>query len=803
MMIVVAFFFAYDQPRENVELDLHIFDSNMNYCFFRKLSVFFVLLCVSFVAMAQCTIKGVLYDDNNGEAVPFANVVLDGTTHGASTDLNGFFLINRVAPGTYTLRVRFVGYEEYVEVVTLAKNQTLLKNIKLKPAATLLQDVVITDSRAEERRIQTQVSVEKITSSQIQQMPSIGGQADLAQYLQVLPGVNSTGDQGGQLYVRGGSMIQNLCLLDGMIVYNPFHSIGLYSIFETDVIHNADVYTGGFGAEYGGRLSSVMDITTRDGNKKRHSGKIGLNTFGASLVLEGPLKREREESKSTITYLLTAKNSFLSQSSGVFYPYVEGGLPYDFLDLYGKLSINSGTGSKINFFGFRFDDRVDGYQAIADYHWRNYGVGTNFVLVTGSSALLDGTIAYSDYRINLDDASGVEKFSSISGFNMSINVTNFYGANRLKYGIGMEGYSTEYQYCNEYNIKTAYPRENTNNISLYITYKWKAGKWLIDPGLRYVYYNSLSEGSLEPRLAVKYNASDRLRFKFAGGLYSQIFLDARSDNDIVNLFNGFLTSHGLNKPDSFKGEDASSCVQKAQHLVFGVEYDLTKHLNVNLEGYWKNFDQLYNSNRNKMFDRNDAAYQEGLYQKEQYYLTDFIIENGTAYGVDLSLCYDAERLYLWATYSLGFVNRTDEKQTYTPHYDRRHTVNLLATYALGEHREWELSARWSFGSGFPFTETQGVYEQMRSEDIGFDYTSSNGEYGVYYADIYGGRLPNYHRLDIGVKRKISLGKRSMLELSLGATNVYNRKNMFYFNRMTFERVDQLPILYSLGAVFSF
>lgn len=776
-------------------------------CFFFCIFSFLTLL-----VSAQCTVKGVLYDETNGEAVPFANVVLDGTKHGAATDLNGFFVITKIPAGTYTLRIRYVGYEEYEETITLGKNQTITRNITLKSTATMLKDVVITDNRAEERRVQTQVSVEKISSSQIQQMPSIGGQADLAQYLQVLPGVNSTGDQGGQLYVRGGSMIQNLCLLDGMVVYNPFHSIGLYSIFETDVILNADVYTGGFGAEYGGRLSSVMDITTRDGNKKRHGGKVGLNTSGASLILEGPLKKERQGSKSTITYLLTAKGSLLSKTANVVYPYIEGGLPFDFLDLYGKISFNSGTGSKINFFGFRFDDQVLGYQAISDYHWKNYGLGTNFALMTGSSALLEGTLAYSNYRITLNDAPqvatstvGTEQFSSISGFTMSLNVTNFYGANKLKYGLGVEAYATDYLSYNEYHIKTEYPKNSTNNISAYITYKINTGKFLIDPGLRYVFYNAMGEGSLEPRIAAKYNASDKLRFKLAAGLYSQIFLDARSDYDIVNLFNGFLTGVNLNKPDTFRGETLTTALQKAWHLVVGAEYDITSHLNVNLEGYIKNFSQLFNANHNKMYDRNDEAYTtEGSpYYQDQYYLTDFMIEQGKAYGVDFSLCYDAERLYLWATYSLGWVKRSDEIQTYTPHYDRRHTINLLATYALGEQREWELSARWSFGSGFPYTQTQGIYEQIGMSSIGVDYPSANGSYGIYYGELYGGRLPNYHRLDLGIKRKISIGKRSMLELNAGATNVYNRKNMFYFNRMTFERVDQLPILYSLGATFSF
>lgn len=756
-------------------------------------------------AQAQCTVKGVLYDDDNGEAIPYANVVLDGTSHGAATDLNGFFLINRIPAGSYTLRVRYVGYEEHTESITLSGRQTLTLNIKLKSRARQLQSVVITESRSEERKVQTQVSVEKITAKQIQQMPSIGGQSDLAQYLQVLPGVNSTGDQGGQLYIRGGSMIQNLCMLDGMIVYNPFHAIGLYSVFETDMILNANIYTGGFGAEYGGRLSSVMDITTRDGNKRRQSGKVGVNTFGASMLLEGPLKKETDKDKSTISYILSAKNSYLSKSSGTFYPYIESGLPYDFLDLYGKLSINSGSGSKINFFGFRFDDSVSNYHSLNDYHWRNYGFGSNFVLVTGTSSLLEGTLAYSDYKITLDDGSGRDQRSGIKGFNMNIGVTNFYGGNKLHYGIAMEQYSTDYSYYNAYNLRTT-QEEHTNNISAYLTYHAQWGNLLFDPGVRYIFYSSLSEGSIEPRLALKYNATDRLRFKLAAGLYSQVFLDARSDNDIVNLFSGFLTGSGdLNKPSTFRGEEIEGCVQRAQHVVLGAEYDITRHLNVNAEVYFKHFHHLLNSNHNKMYDRMDAAYTTpgSPYYIDLYYMTDYMIEDGVAYGLDLSLCYDVERLYVWATYSLGNVERTDELMTYHPHYDRRHTVNLMVTYALGDQREWELSARWSFGSGFPFTQTQGVYEQPSSGRISQNYTTAQGTYGIYYAELYGGRLPSYHRLDMGVKRKFSIGTRSVLEVNLGVTNVYNRKNMFYFDRMTFERVDQLPFLWSAGMSFSF
>ena len=761
----------------------------------KRLLVFSIYILFFCIIQGQ-TVKGVLTDEATGEAIPFANVVLDGTRYGAATDLNGFFLINKMPAGDYTLRVRFVGYQEFSEPITIGKGQTIVRNISLKSESKTLKTVVVTDSRIEERKIQTQVSVEKITASQIQQMPSIGGTSDLAQYLQVLPGINSTGDQGGQLYIRGGSMIQNLCLLDGMIVYNPFHSIGLYSIF---------VYSAGFGAEYGGRLSSVMDITTRDGNKKRHTGKLGLNTFGASVLLEGPLKKETANSRTTITYLLSAKNSFLSKTSSLLYPYLESSLPFDFLDLYGKLSINSGAGSKINFFGFRFDDDVTGYQALADYHWRNYGLGTNFMLVTGSSSILEGHVAYSDYTINLNDSSKMEKYSRINGFNMGLDITNFIGSNRLKYGLSIEGYATDYNFYNFYGIHSE-QNEHTNNLSAYGTYKIAANKWLIDPGLRYIFYSSLNAGSFEPRIAAKYNATDNFRLKMAGGLYSQIFLDSRSDNDIVNLFNGILSGTGsLNRPTSFRGNPVKDCIQRAQHIVVGAEYDFSKHFTGNAEIYLKHFSNLLNSNRNKMYDRDDDSYgPTGAYAKPEYLLTDFIIETGTAYGFDVSLCYDIDWLYFWATYSLGWVKRSDEIQTYTPHYDRRHTINLLGTLRLGETHEWEISGRWSFGSGFPFTQTQGMYENIRFEGgIATDYPFINGVYGIAYGELYAGRLPNYHRFDLSAKRRFSIGKRSILDVNLSVTNLYNRNNIFYFDRLTYTRVDQLPIMWSLGMTFNF
>ncbi|MBQ6683713.1 MAG: TonB-dependent receptor [Bacteroidales bacterium] len=760
---------------------------------------FILLLAIFALPLSAQTVKGVLTDDETGEAIPFANVVLDKTRYGVATDINGFYLINKMPEGTYTLRVRFVGYQEYTEEITIEKKQTIVRNIKLKPDKKMLDEVKVTDNRIEERKIQTQVSVEKITSTQIQQMPSIGGTADLAQYLQILPGISSTGDQGGQLYIRGGSMVQNLCLLDGMTVYNPFHSIGLYSIFETDIILNADVYSAGYGAQYGGRISSVMDINTRDGNKKRHGGKLSLNTFGANILLEGPIKKETSESPFTISYLLSAKNSFLSRSSKFLY---NQSLPFDFLDLYGKVSVNSGSGSKVNLFGFRFDDQVIGYQSLANFHWQNYGLGTNFMIVTGSSSILEGHLAYSDYKIKMTNQ--FEDSSGINNFNMGLDVTNFVGSNRLKYGLDMQLASTYLSYHNSYNRLIYFSPVSTTSIAAYITYKIATGKWLIDPGFRLIFYD-IGVASPEPRISAKYNISDLFRLKMAAGLYSQNYIDTRSDNDIVNLFSGFINANANVFPDSFRSNTANTCIQRSQHVVLGAEYDFTTHLTTNMEFYFKNFNQLLNLNSNKMFDENDAAYKPGgAYEKPEFYLSNYVVESGFSYGMDLSFCYDIDWLYLWATYSLGWVHRNNGVFTYHPHYDRRHTINLLTTIRLGELHEWEISGRWSYGSGFPFTQTQGVYENVSFADgINTDFTRTNGIYGVVYGDYYAGRLPNYHRLDLSVKRKFSIGKRSILEVNASVTNVYNRNNIFYFDRLTFTRIDQLPFMWSAGLTFRF
>ncbi len=775
----------------------------------RNIFTFFIsLFLVSFFlvtssAYAQhATVRGFVYEKESGEPVIFTNVYLAGTTYGAATDVNGYFAVSRIPPGSYTLMVTYLGFDTLRIEVTLRPDEIVLKKLFLTKGSFMLEQVQVTASKSE-ARTKTNTSVIKITPKQIRKLPTVGGQPDLAQYLQVLPGVVFTGDQGGQLYIRGGSPIQNKVLLDGMIVYNPFHSIGLFSVFDTEILRNADVYTGGFGAEYGGRISSIMDITTRDGNKSRISGNVGASTFGANVMIEGPIKRMKDDGKGSSSFIFSAKNSYLEQSSQIFYDYVnEDGLPFNYLDLYGKISLLGGNGNKVNFFGYNYTDRVNNYRAISDYHWESYGGGSNFLLIpSGSPVLIEGHFSYSSYKIALEEANTAPRTSLINGFNMGFDFTYFIGKDELKYGIELLGFSTDYVFSNSLGVKVS-QSQNTTELSTYVKYKKTVGKWLIEPGFRLQWYASLSDVSPEPRLALKYNATDNFRIKFAGGLYSQNLISAHSDRDIVNLFNGFLSGPD-NLPDTFNGEPVKHNLQKSEHLILGFELDLSSKFTTNIEGYYKNFSQLTNINRQKLFDEDEYPDMPDVITK------DFIIENGYAEGIDFTLKYDDRNLYIWIVYSLGYVLRRYEDlngdlQSYNPHYDRRHNINIVVNYVFGAKRDWEVNGRWNFGSGFPFTMTQGYYpENTFSDGIYTDYTTTNEDLGIIYDDINSGRLSTYHRLDAGIKKKFTFNRYTRLEINAGVTNVYDRENIFYVDRISGEKINQLPIMPSMGFIFFF
>ncbi|MBN1199560.1 MAG: TonB-dependent receptor [Bacteroidales bacterium] len=768
-------------------------------------NLFCVLLSTPLLAQFG-TIRGFVYEEETGEPVIFTNVYLYKTSMGAPTDENGYFAITRIPPGDYILMVTYIGFDSIQIPLTVKGNELITQKLYLKSASLNLGEVSISAAR-QDRQSETQTSIIKVTPKEIQKIPAMGGQPDLAQYLTVLPGVIFSGDQGGQLYIRGGPPVQNKVLYDGMIVYNPFHSIGLFSVFDVDILKNVDVYTGGFNADYGGRISSIMDISTRDGNKNRFGGKFDISTFGAKALLEGPIARQKNENSASASFILSIKNSYLDKSSEIFYSYMDQKLPYSFLDIYGKISINAPNGSKVNLFGFDFTDRatLQGYnfdnsvltEVPVDYNWSSYGGGGNFIVIPGKSAvLLEGNFAYSYYKVNMDEPNKAPRSSSIAGFNGGLQFTYFFGKNALKYGIELSGYKTVFDFYNSLN-RNIDITQNSTEIDLFVKYKWIVGKFIFEPGIRAQYYASLSTFSPEPRLAIKYNVAKNFRLKAAGGYYTQNLISTTNDLDVVNLFYGFLTGPE-NLPKEFDGKEVKNKLQQAWHAILGFEWDITDNLSINVEAYYKYYPQLTNLNRNKLYEDTEANADQPDYLKK-----DFIIETGDAEGIDFSVKYDLRNFHFWGTYSLGYIHRFDGVSTYVPPFDRRHNVNLMGTYAFGKTKTWELNLRYNYGSGFPFTPTQGYFEELFFTDIGTPVTITNGSLGILYGDYNSHRLTYYSRLDIDLKKSFHFGKRMKLDIDASVTNLLNEKNVFYVDRITNTVVYQLPILPSLGLSFSF
>jgi hypothetical protein len=752
-----------------------------------------IFLCFALLSIAQkgATVRGNVYDQINGQPIPFANVILRGTSVGATTDPNGFFQISNAPEGVQTLVTTFIGYDSVVLEINLTEGGILYKGIYMSVAAKNL-DVVEVSGRKEKARTTAQVSQISITPKQLKQLPSVGGEPDIAQYLTVLPGIISSGDQGGQIFIRGGSPIQNKILLDGMTIFNPFHSIGFFSVFETETIRSVDVLTGGFNAEYGGRVGAVVDIKTKEGNKKRLSGLISGSPFQAKVMLEGPLVKLKEEDGSSLSFILTGKQSILPQTSKTLYKYASrdsvNGLPFDFKDYYGKISFVASGGSKINIFGFNHNDAVT-YPNVAQYDWKTTGYGANFTLVpAGLKMIIGGGLTYSSYNINLKERDPRSRSNVVTSFAATLDFTIPGRNSELKYGAEVSGFSTEFKFPSPLGFTFDQTR-NTSEIAGFVRYRKSSKRLVLEPSLHLHGYTTLGESTIEPRFAAKLNATDNFRFKFSGGLFSQNLIASVSEKDVVNLFVGFLSGPDEQFKRLNTTEKAESRLQKAWHAVGGFEIDVNKHLELNIEGYIKKFTQLIDLNRLKKASSDD----------------NYVTEEGDAKGLDVSMRYENNGLSLWSTYSLTFVNRFDGVQEYPTNFDRRHNINLLGTYAFGKNKSWEFSARWNFGTGFPFTLTQGFYGSIPpSTGVGSDILTTNPDLGVIYSDKRnGGRLPDYHRLDISLRKAIEFTKFIKLDIVASATNAYDRSNIFYFDRISYSRVNQLPILPSLAATLRF
>ena len=767
----------------------------------------------SLSALAQSgQIRGRVVNEQ-GEPLVGAAIFIPSLRMGAYANEDGIFSLIKVPAGTHEVLGIYFGYDTAAVSVEMGAGKIETIRMVLSERVVYTDEVQIVARQAGKiEKSKVDLGKVEITAEEINLLPSLGS-PDLAQYLQVLPGVVFTGDQGGQLYIRGGTPIQNLTLLDGMYIYSPFHSIGVFSVFDPDYIRSVDVYSAAFPAEFGGRVSSVIDIHTRTGSLTGLKGKVNVNPFTAGVLLEGPLGKSKQSGGGT-SFLFSARNNFMDQTSKTFYPYVNDstGLPYNFLDLYGKMTFTDGV-NFANIFGFRQTDNVN-LQFPADIGWRAGGGGANFSLLPSqAAAILSGNFAYSSYSTSLRSQSeNFPRKSGISGFNGGLDVSYILNSiDELSFGVVFLGFATDYTFTNSSGFITEQKANNTE-AAIYGKYKKvihakaQAGEQkgfqraVIEPSVRLHYFNDQTHFAFEPRLRAKLNFPG-LSFSAATGMFTENLMAATSDRDVVNLFQGFLSA-----PDRLANRLKDHNLQTAWHALGGVEVELARNLSTQVEGWYKDFTQLTNINRDKIFPDEP----------------DFITETGVAYGLDLVLKYQSPRIYLYGNYGWAKVTRDDGIRVYPTVFDRRHTANLVAAWrsakleAMGENNrlikpkfnesKWEVSLRWTLGSGFPFTQTQGYFEKLDflGQGAQTDITTQNGNLGIILSsDLNTGRLPYYHRLDFSAKRRWLFNNAILLEANASVINVYDRDNIFYFDRVRFEAVYQLPVIPSLGITAKF
>jgi hypothetical protein len=775
----------------------------------KKLFFLFIVF-VGFNLNAQdYSIRGFVYDDGNMEPISDIKIKLlkqdSSVIAGAYTNLNGGFLIPKLSKGAYILKVEVGGFKKsFVNVEITEKQKIYDVQFKLIRSTQEVKEVVV-DLGKKEKKNEVLIGTLKYNKEGLERIPVHGGENDIVGAISVTPGVITTGDQGGQLYVRGGTPIQNKVLLDGMTIYNPFHSIGFFSIFETELVKNVDVYTGGFESKYGGRVSSVMDITYRDGNRKEFGGRISASPFLAKMVLEGPIGKASQEKAAAGSYVFSAKHSLLDYTSKTLYPKVNdgNGLPFNFTDLYGKVTFNADGGSKVSAFGFHNQDSVN--YDVANLRWDASGGGVNFLMVpSGSPLFVRGHVNGSNYQTTFAETAQEPRYSKIGGFDLGFDFSYFLkNESELSYGFNINGFNTEFVTYNEAKRKIE-AINFTTEIGSYFNYRHVGRRWVIQPGLRVQVYASLNTISPEPRLGLKYNASENLRFKFSGGRFSQNFTSASSDKDVINLFNGLLSAP-TNVQEEFVTQfqnikNTKNGLQYAWHAILGFEYDLGKLWSFNVEGYYKYFNQLSNINQNKLY--NDVAQFELI---DDVFKKDFIIESGQSYGVDVLAKYTKDRIFFWAVYSFGKNNRWDGFNTYAPVFDRRHNLNLVGSYVMGKKKDMEFNIRWNLGSGLPFTPNAGNYQaETFANGVTSNYVTNNPSYITMMLGTFNSqRLPYYHRLDITFKKHFTFKNKDVLEMIASVTNVYNRNNIFYVNRVTGKQIYQFPILPSFGLNYKF
>ncbi|QXP62634.1 TonB-dependent receptor [Polaribacter sp. HaHaR_3_91] len=756
--------------------------------------IFFFAILVSFSALSQerHTISGTIYDDSNNETLIGVSVYFPELNSGTTTNQYGFYSIT-LPEGSYKIQVSYLGYATTIENVDL--NVKVTKNFKLKEESESLDEIII-EGNVENLNVKTpQMSVNRLTSATIKQIPVVLGEADIIKSLILLPGVTSAGEGASGFNVRGGAADQNLILLDEAIVFNSSHLFGFFSVFNPDVIKDVKLYKGGIPAKYGGRLSSVLDIYQKEGNSKEFKVTGGIGLVSSRLLIEGPIKKEK------VSFLVGGRSSY----AHLFLPLFDMDNTAYFYDLNTKVNYRIDDRNNVFFSGY-FGKDVFG---ISDSFVNTYGnkvANVRWNHLFSDKLFSNLSVIYSDYFYGLTlDFFGFEWDSGITNYNLKYDF-NHYINNKFKLSYGINNI---YNKFNPGEIKPN--REDSgilaeklidkyaNEFAVYIDAEHKVSEKLrLQYGLRFSNFTRLGQDELNVytnNQAVLYN-SEFKKYESADAIATESF----KRSDAITSFNNFeprvSMSYILDDNTSIKG--SYNRMAQYLHLLSNTssptpldvwapsgKYIKPQLLDQYAVGYFKSLKNGDYSIETEVFykdiqNRIDYINGANLIANNEI---ETVILNGKAraYGLELLLKKNAGKFKGWFSYTLSKSEQQTPGRTaaepginsgewYNTAYDKTHDFSINGSYDFNE--KWKFNANFVFQTGQPTNYPVGQYEYQGLNVPIYDDNRRNAD-----------RLPAYHRLDISATLTPEKNKfrKWQGEWVFGIYNLYGRQNAASIN----------------------
>ncbi len=732
-----------------------------------KLHLIYVLLLGGTLLSAQnrYTVSGEITDAETGEDLVAATVYLEGSSLGSASNSYGFFSLT-VPGGKQVLVCRYIGYEAFRKEIDL--NKDIYLNIRLKAQSTQLDEVVVRAERADRNLSSVDIGVEKLDISSITRIPVLLGEKDVLKTLQLLPGISTISEGSAGFSVRGGSVDQNLILLDEAPVYSASHLLGFFSVFNADAIRDVNVYKGGIPANFGGRAASVVDIQMKDGNSQRVAGSGGIGLISSRLTLEGPISRDKS------SFILSGRRSYadlIAVGTGL----LESGTSLYFYDLNAKINYRLNENNRIFLSGYFGKDDF-GFEEFGT-DWGNATGTLRWNHLFGPRLFANTTFIYSNYTygFNLDDdlklSSGIEDFAIKEDLTLFLNPDH-----TLKFGL-----NSTYHKFNPGELLTGdgefaaigdlvMEQKQSVESGLYLSSKSRFGeRFSAEYGMRLSVFHQLGEGwdfrynedneridstwygkgelmqsyfSLEPRLSMNYRLGEFSAIKASFNRITQYL------HLLSNSTSGQPTDTWV--PSSTNVEP----VTVNQYSAGYYRNFLDNNLEVSVEAYYKDMHKVtdYEDGTNVFFNEDIEA--------------SIVSGDGRSYGLEFYLKKKYGKLTGWFSYTLA---RTEilipeiSPHWYPTSYDKTHDVALVLSYELS--RRLSLSGSWIYFTGNAVTFPSGKYE--------FD-----GYLASYYTERNGYRMPDYHRLDLNLHLAGKEHKRFKSSWDFSVYNAYNRHNAY-------------------------